>query len=640
MTNTENIPGYLKDRGRFCVWKYETRTNADGVEQKTKVPYNPRTLGHAQSNNEATFSDLATAEAAAGNFDGLGVGAFGELAALDIDHCIEDGVFTDMAADIIETMDTYTEISPSGEGLRLFFLAPGFVYDVGAYYINRRNAGGPGQGLEAYVAGSTNKFLTITGNVVVYAELEDRSEQLQIVLDRYMQRPPKPEHMTQSSAVPVDISDRDLLEKAMNANNGRKFEALWNGDIEGYPSHSEADQALCNLLAFWTGGDGPRIDALFRMSGLMREKWDRKTGASTYGADTIENAVNSCREFYTPRSDLLENVVSDVEQERPQVSMMDSFIMQIQTDKYRPMQTGMQSFDKLLGGGIMRQSLVVLSAAPGAGKTALASQMFEQFAANGNPVLFLNLEMSAEYLLARSLSRRLYLKGYHMTATDVLQGYRWSDDQRAHVLDAAEEYKREIAPYLTYNPHGDTSDITRIRTTLERCAAEAKSNGMPAPVVVLDYLHLLTASRLDAQEVVKAGIAMLKEYAIKHDTFVLAIAANNRESNKSGTISQSSARDSSAIEYTADIQLSLNYKALEDGEAKPGTVDKYRADNPQDMDVLLQQSPREMVVRVLKNRMAQAGGKLYMNFDTSHSLFTPVDRSAYSTEWMKRVIKV
>jgi len=42
------------------------------------------------------------------------------------------------------------------------------------------------------------------------------------------------------------------------------------GDVLGYPSPSEADLALVSLLAFWTGGDAVRIDALFRSSGLMR----------------------------------------------------------------------------------------------------------------------------------------------------------------------------------------------------------------------------------------------------------------------------------------------------------------------------------------------------------------------------------
>src|SRR5258708_38996411 len=50
-------------------------------------------------------------------------------------------------------------------------------------------------------------------------------------------------------------SDEALLEKAMHANNGATFRALWQGNTSGYTSPSEAELGLCNLLAFWTGGD-------------------------------------------------------------------------------------------------------------------------------------------------------------------------------------------------------------------------------------------------------------------------------------------------------------------------------------------------------------------------------------------------
>ena len=43
----------------------------------------------------------------------------------------------------------------------------------------------------------------------------------------------------------------------------------------GNDGRSEADLALCTMLAFWCGPDKVRIDRLFRQSGLMRAKWER-----------------------------------------------------------------------------------------------------------------------------------------------------------------------------------------------------------------------------------------------------------------------------------------------------------------------------------------------------------------------------
>ena len=68
---------------------------------------------------------------------------------------------------------------------------------------------------------------------------------------------------------PADLDDLTLIEKAKQSRNGNIFTALWNGDISGYKSHSEADLALCNALAFWTNKDANRIDKLFRQSGLI-----------------------------------------------------------------------------------------------------------------------------------------------------------------------------------------------------------------------------------------------------------------------------------------------------------------------------------------------------------------------------------
>ena len=90
---------------------------------------------------------------------------------------------------------------------------------------------------------------------------------------------------------PVRADDATLIARAQAARNGQKFASLWRGDAGGYASRSEADLALCGILAFWTGGETSRIDRLFRASGLMREKWDEPRGDATYGARTIARAL-------------------------------------------------------------------------------------------------------------------------------------------------------------------------------------------------------------------------------------------------------------------------------------------------------------------------------------------------------------
>lgn len=297
MTLTNNLPAALRKSGRFCCWRYEER---DG--KRTKVPYNPRTGGKAQSTNPDTFAPLDTAEAVQSQYDGMGVGIFDRLGAIDIDHCIsEAGELSPMAADIMETMGAYAESSPSGYGMRILFTVPeGFAYDKARYYINNQKAG-----LEVYIAGSTNKFVTVTGDTFTPGkDLEERGEQLQAVLEKFMQRPVKnrPTQIDTGNPAAVDLDDLELINRAKRSKQGAAFAALMAGDITGYKSQSEADIALCNMLAFWTNRDAARMDRIFRTSGLMREKWDRRQSGSTYGAITVQSAIDTAQQGYEPTS--------------------------------------------------------------------------------------------------------------------------------------------------------------------------------------------------------------------------------------------------------------------------------------------------------------------------------------------------
>jgi primase-polymerase (primpol)-like protein len=97
----------------------------------------------------------------------------------------------------------------------------------------------------------------------------------------------------------LDVSDEELLHKARHARNGDKFSALFDrGDIRDYASGSEADLALMNYLAFWTGADPARMEALFSRSALgQREKWQSR---SDYRQQTIGRAIAGCEHTYKP----------------------------------------------------------------------------------------------------------------------------------------------------------------------------------------------------------------------------------------------------------------------------------------------------------------------------------------------------
>src|SRR5215218_10293276 len=104
-----------------------------------------------------------------------------------------------------------------------------------------------------------------------------------------------------------ELTDEKVMALARSAKNSSKFEALWSGDMSGYASHSEADQALISLLAFYTQDKG-QLDSLYRRSGLCREKWLKCSG---YRRSTIEKALSNQTETYTPSDDGARMVVGN-----------------------------------------------------------------------------------------------------------------------------------------------------------------------------------------------------------------------------------------------------------------------------------------------------------------------------------------
>ena len=98
------------------------------------------------------------------------------------------------------------------------------------------------------------------------------------------------------------MDDEELIFLIRNSKNAIKFNILYSGYWSSlYKSQSEADLALCCILAFWTCRNATQIDSIFRSSGLYREKWDEKRGVFTYGIITIKKAIEYCSSEYEPK---------------------------------------------------------------------------------------------------------------------------------------------------------------------------------------------------------------------------------------------------------------------------------------------------------------------------------------------------
>ena len=323
-------------------------------------------------------------------------------------------------------------------------------------------------------------------------------------------------------------------------------------------------------------------------------------------------------------------------------AMLESFLLSV-TDKeartFEPIKTGITTIDKALEGGFIRKTLVTLGAPPAMGKTALAQWIFENVATSGQDVLYINLEMSREQLLARSLSRIAWkYDKKDFSALEVLRGYAWTEDQRQAITKAADIYKRDIAGHFIYNPDGVTNNINSILSAMEAETIRIKAQGKPEPLICIDYLQLIDSGERDAIEGIKTVIFKLKDFAKRNNTVVFAIIANNRASNRSGTVDMESGRDTSSLEYSGDIMLGMAYAAIEDrrkyecGEDKNGNP-RYAEYDLETIRRLKKEAFKagkpipsvccEISLKVLKNRFGEAERQASLIFDGRHSTFTP-----------------
>jgi replicative DNA helicase len=307
---------------------------------------------------------------------------------------------------------------------------------------------------------------------------------------------------------------------------------------------------------------------------------------------------------------------NDVRKERTGSGMIDSFLEAIQTRKYEPLPTGIADIDKAIGGGFIRQQLILLGAAPGAGKTAMAQWIFEGMAKRGISSVYLNLEMSRDQILARSFSRITAQHGARIKAVDILQGYKWTEEQRNAIMSAAEEYKRDIAPFMVYNPEGVSPTLEAVLAYIEKEARAAEQAERAAPCVVIDYLQIIGSEdkREEPASIIKRAMSSLKDYAIKHNTIVFVIMANNRESNRSGDVTMESGRDTSAIEYGADLQLGLALTACL----------KRNGQKAKAKDELTQEERKRVTLKVTKARFANPNAEVDLIFDGETMTYTQV----------------
>lgn len=275
--------------------------------------------------------------------------------------------------------------------------------------------------------------------------------------------------------------------------------------------------------------------------------------------------------------------------------------------------TGFVNLDQYLDGGLY-DGLYILGAISSLGKTTFAIQIADYLSSQGHDVLYISLEMSRYEIMAKSISRHTYLNCkknsedmYNPKSQgQILDGKRYESYtplERDVIYHAGENYKQEASRLWIYEVT-DNLTVDNIKSLIE----EHKKHTSVCPVVIIDYLQIITSidHKLTEKQSVDQIVKRLKQISRDFKIPVLAISSLNRESYKS-PISMQAFKESGGIEYSADVLFGLQLKGV---EAKDF-----------DVEIAKSKTPREIELKILKNRRGRTGGSLLFEYYPKFNYF-------------------
>ena len=304
------VPSSLKIINNWVRWKLETVNG-----KPTKVPY--QVNGYkASTTNPATWADYRTAVTGAtiDGKQGVGFVLNGNIYGFDLDGCYnsETNEVADWALQIVDALDSYAEITPSGTGLRV--LVRGELPQGFAHMLKLNPAIGHGDKVQIEIYNDA-RYFTVTGDTLYEnageVEKRDLSAAYQLCLNIHEQHPAPKKEAVAADGTPSQGSQAVQIEKVGDFGT-TKYDIFMSGAIESqtpfiisngngrleYPSQSEADMAFATVLAIKYDRDREKISTDFRNSKLYRAKWDRLE------EPTITKAIESATKLKEQHGDL------------------------------------------------------------------------------------------------------------------------------------------------------------------------------------------------------------------------------------------------------------------------------------------------------------------------------------------------
>ena len=206
-----------------------------------------------------------------------------------------------------------------------------------------------------------------------------------------------------------------------------------------------------------------------------------------------------------------------------------------------------------------------------------------------------------------------------LSSRAILTGAMYNANKETQELysKAYKTYRDNIAKHIFINECNDKNEITieEIEATIKRHIAITDAK----PFIVIDYLQIIENKQkglTDIQAVSKI-VKDLKRIARKYELTILVISAFNRTSNYQEA-DYTSFRDTSTIEYTADVLLSFYYSVLDGRDDEDITSNaKAEAEKKKTKKLVndaMEEDVKKLTLTILKNRNGKKKKVKFIDF--------------------------
>lgn len=530
--DVSGIPQSLRTLNQWILWRSEIRG-----DKPTKVPYQAN--GElAKSNDASTWTSFASAYNTYTNGDYSGMGFVfapaGGIVGIDLDGCRDQqtGLVSVWAKEVILTLNSYAEISPSKNGVKIFCRGRN-PFDSGKKTLltNEPKVCDKTPGVEMYDSG---RYFAVTGwRLRGPVEIELRQDWIDWFSRKFWKAAPPP-------APPLDFrSDAAVIERA------RGYLSKVPPAISGQHGHDATFRAACVLVLGFGLNEVQAAALMHEYNQRCEPPWgDYDLRRKVSQAAKQPGERNYLRNAKPERWDSIRIPNYASPPPSPEMRMTTladaarSYINRIKSGGDNLIELGLNEVDSAIGGGVEPGEMVVLAARPSHGKSAVALQCVHNWTKNGRKSLVISEEMSSLMLGKRTL---LYASEMHRNEWD------------AGIAQLEEELD-------WYTKGREDCYIAESCGTSEAAAERIDwAVGQGVQCIVVDYAQLLRSPGKSRYEQVTNTSVMLRQAASRHKIVLVVLAQLSREIESRTTFSpiNSDLKDSGQIEQDADVILHL-----------------------------------------------------------------------------------